>query len=609
MPNNKKVTGSDTVEASPPSTGEMFPLLSGTKSRWLKLLVLGSGVMAMTIILGAFLFILHLRQDAVKQTEHTLSDIDIVVTDQTERTLQTANLVLKDTQKYLEAKGSFSPATFDKTFGTHEMFDLLGGAARSVTQIDAMGVIDSKGKLVITTRLWPTPKIDLSARDYFTEMRDDPSLESIVSEPIESLDQKISIILIAHRLKAPDGSFAGLLTAVIRVDYFTNLYKDIYLGPGTAIALFHRNGLLLARYPQISAIGHKFPGVLNFMQILKHGDSGVIDSSDTITGTPQFIATRALKNYPLAVNVIMSDDTAFAEWRVQRDKVAVAAAIMVGMLLLLSFILSRYLDAYAKLDEARVETLRAVEGRTRAEAANQAKSLFLANMSHEFRTPLNAIIGFSQIIKDQIMGPIGKPVYAEYAKDIWGAGEHLLEIINNLLDISKIDVSKIDLSDEQIDPAEIVRASIATMRLQAANKKIMLTADIPHGLPFIRGDSLRLRQALINLVSNAVKFTQAGHVTVSVACDTASGFSFTVADTGIGMSPAEIVVAMEPFGQIDSTYSKKNEGTGLGLPLAQRLIELHGGRIEIDSIKGVGTTIVVHLPLDRVVRLVPEVAA
>jgi two-component system cell cycle sensor histidine kinase PleC len=119
-------------------------------------------------------------------------------------------------------------------------------------------------------------------------------------------------------------------------------------------------------------------------------------------------------------------------------------------------------------------------------------------MGHEFRTPLNAIIGFSEIIKDQIMGP-GRPVYAEYAKDIWGAGEHLLEIINNLLDISKIEADKTELSNERIDPAEIVSASLAAMRVQAANKKVALKADLPLGIPFIWGDSLRLRQVLIRV--------------------------------------------------------------------------------------------------------------
>jgi signal transduction histidine kinase len=284
-----------------------------------------------------------------------------------------------------------------------------------------------------------------------------------------------------------------------------------------------------------------------------------------------FRETRAILLFGTILGLLI---TSVAGWSVQR------------------FNSRRALDEQALLEE-----------KERAEVANRAKSFFLANMSHELRTPLNAIIGFSQIIKDETMGP-GRPIYANYAKDICGAGEHLLEIINNLLDLSKIEAGKTELNEELSDPSEIVGASLSAMRVQAASKKIALTANIPLGTPFIRGDALRLRQVLINLVSNAVKFTEAGHVTVSVACDAAQGFRFTVADTGIGMSPVEIKKALEPFGQVEHAITKKYEGTGLGLPLAQRLVELHGGHLVIDSVKGVGTTVSVHLPLERVVQSV-----
>src|SRR5208282_6348826 len=131
--------------------------------------------------------------------------LNIVVSDQTERSLQTVDLILKDTQKYLETKGSFSPITFDKTFGTRDVFDLLGSESGGVTQIDAIGLINSKGQVVNFTRFWPIPKLNVSDRDYFTKFRDDPSLESLVSEPFEYKIQKVPVILIAHRLRAPDG--------------------------------------------------------------------------------------------------------------------------------------------------------------------------------------------------------------------------------------------------------------------------------------------------------------------------------------------------------------------------------------------------------------------
>ena len=251
-------------------------------------------------------------------------------------------------------------------------------------------------------------------------------------------------------------------------------------------------------------------------------------------------------------------------------------------------------------DELVTQRVALLEAKEEAERANQVKTRFLANMSHELRTPLNAIIGFSQIIKDGLMGP-GKPIYANYAHDIFHAGEHLLEIINNLLDISKIEAGKTELRDELIDPAKIVDDSIAAMRVQAAAKHIELAADVPPDTPCIRVDTVRMRQVLINLVSNAVKFTESGQVKVSISFDAASGFRFAVADTGIGMAPDEIEKALEPFGQVDNAVSKKYAGTGLGLPLAKMLVMLHGGRLEIASMTDAGTTIAVHLPPERIV--------
>ena len=594
MPNTEATINLNTAGISPPPAGDTSLPPSGIKSRLIKLLAVGSGVMAMVIILGAVLLILQLKHSAVKQTNRTLSNLDIVVTDQTERTLQTADLVLKDTEKFLGTKGQFSLATFDKTFGTHEVFELLGSEAGGVTQIDAIGLIDSKGRVVNFSRFWPIPNLDVSARDYFIKFRDDPSLESMVSEPLQYQDDKTPIILIAHRLRAPDGKFAGLLTAIIRVDYFTNLYKAIYLGPGTAIALFRRDGMLLARYPQVDAIGQQLGPRVKFTEILAHNDSGIVRGTGFLAGEPEFVATRALKQYPLAVNVLMADSAAFAEWRKERNAIAAAAAVMVGLLLFLAFLLSRHLAAYAQLGEARIEALRAAEGRARADAMNQAKSRFLANMSHELRTPLNAIIGFAEMIEGRMVGSLNER-YQEYAADIRMAGEHLLAVVNDILDLSKAEANALKLGREKLDIASIVAEVDRLVREQAEHARVAFHTELPPDLPPVLGDRMRLKQILINLVSNGLKFTPAGgSVTVS-AHDKKDMLVIEVTDTGIGIAEQDIPAALRPFEQIDNGLARKYDGAGLGLPLTKHLVELLGGSLTIRSRINQGTTVAVEL--------------
>ncbi|HEY3916476.1 MAG TPA: ATP-binding protein [Stellaceae bacterium] len=268
-------------------------------------------------------------------------------------------------------------------------------------------------------------------------------------------------------------------------------------------------------------------------------------------------------------------------------------------------------EANARLAEERIRlrhiNVELKQSKERAEAANEAKSQFLANMSHELRTPLNAIIGFSQIIKEQVMGPVGVPRYAEYASDIVSAGEHLLALINNVLDISKIQAGKVDLKEEFVDLHEIVRKSVAAVTTQAQKSKVSLQVDLPPTLPPICADSVALRQILINLLSNAVKFTpEDGVVTVNAERSSNGDLAIVVADTGIGMDDGEIAIALEPFRQVENALTKRHDGTGLGLPIARRLVELHGGRIGIASVKNLGTVIRVYLPADRVLTAVAQ---
>ena len=231
--------------------------------------------------------------------------------------------------------------------------------------------------------------------------------------------------------------------------------------------------------------------------------------------------------------------------------------------------------------------------------ASRAKSDFLARMSHELRSPLNAILGFSEVIADQVFGPQGVDRYEGYAKNIHEAGAHLLALINDILDLSKVEAGELQLTLEPIDLKELIHGSVQLMTPMAEKRGVQLVVDLGRSPLSLVADRRRLRQMVMNVVSNAIKFTLAGGMVMITAHQEQGNIVLDVADSGIGMTPDQIKIALQPFGQVATESPYAQVGTGLGLPIVASLVELHGGQLDIQSTPNVGTTISLTLPKVR----------
>ncbi|MFD2204802.1 sensor histidine kinase [Kiloniella antarctica] len=274
-----------------------------------------------------------------------------------------------------------------------------------------------------------------------------------------------------------------------------------------------------------------------------------------------------------------------------RHKISVKSTDEVGDLI------EGYNRMIDKLEQHEKQQLIYVQG---LEAANRAKTYFLANMSHELRTPLNAILGFSEMIKYEMLGKIDEPRYREYADDIYSSGTLLLDIINDILDMSKIEAGELNLQNEVVDLQEITASCFKIMNGRAERNRITLKSNITPDCPYLYGDNTRLRQLLLNLLSNSVKFTpEGGEVVLSAGVNAKSQIEIIVEDNGMGIPDAKIEEVLKPFIQVDSHLTRQHEGTGLGLPLSKSFMELHEGQFILESKLNKGTKATMIFPSER----------
>ncbi|WP_119421460.1 ammonium transporter [Desertibaculum subflavum] len=258
-------------------------------------------------------------------------------------------------------------------------------------------------------------------------------------------------------------------------------------------------------------------------------------------------------------------------------------------------------EAAVARQSATMEELKLSQART--EQASRAKSTFLANMSHELRTPLNAVIGFSEVLNSELFGPIGNPRYKDYVTDILGSGRHLLQLVDDLLDLSRVEVGEVKMDERPIEPRSWLDGALQMLQPTARKADVTVTGEVDPGIAALHGDERLLRQVVLNLAGNAIKFTEpGGEVAISIRPAPEGGAVLAVADTGIGIRQEDIPRALEPFIQLHPHLTKTKGGAGLGLALVRAFVKLHGGTVEIASREGEGTVVTVNLPAERVER-------
>jgi two-component system, cell cycle sensor histidine kinase PleC len=478
--------------------------------------------------------------------------------------------------------------------------------AVNAQHLGAMAATDEQGKILISSVIDPTGNVDYHDRDYFIAHRDHADLGLLVTGPIRSKLTGSWALAFSRRLNRPDGSFAGVVVGTMKLTLFQQLFDSIDLGGGR-VGLMHAEGRLIIRQPfDAKDIGLDIRSG-QLAEHVAHARSGHYQATSILDGVDNLYAFREIGNLPLFVFARMPIETIFAEWRQKTIATAIALFGLVGLAGILGAALAMELRGRSRAEAAAIEGERrlvvamkqADRARLDAETASRVKSEFLANMSHELRTPLNAIIGFSEVLRDALIGPVDRR-HREYAKDIHDSGRHLLRVINDVLDLSKVEVGRLELCEEPVNIEAVLYECRSLIAEPARKAEVQVIVDTPQDLPLVLGDALRLKQIVLNLVSNAVKFTRAGgRVVVVASTKPDGGIAIAVTDTGIGMNPNEIPKALEPFRQLDSSFARRFEGTGLGLPLAKRLTELHGGTLGIDSAVGFGTTVTLALPPER----------
>jgi len=535
-------------------------------------------VLVLAVLAGAALVAVWLRYGAIADQRIRLDDVAAALSQHAGRTVDSIDVVLG---VLAERIGTLSAAG---TPTAEDLRDLLRDHIAGTPHVRGALFVDARGIGRGDSDAVPPRTLDASDREYF-QYQQQPGRGLFIEAPVFSRVSGRWRIILSRRVQSASGEFLGVIAAGVEPATFADIYRELAIGRTSTMSLLRNDGRLMARHP---------PADQGMGEAVALGEA--MDDRRFVS------VTRTLDRYPLTVLISMPIKAALASWERQVTVIVAATIAALLMLGLIGFVLvdqsDRLESTVAALGAARDEAVRA---RLREEDAGRAKSAFLANTSHELRTPLNAILGFSEVLRDGHVGEL-EPKQRGYAASIHDAGTHLLGLISDLLDMAKIEARELQLRETVLDMADIVAGGIKLTGNRAAERGVIVLPRVEGESIRIRGDAQRLRQIALNLLSNAIKFTAAGgRVWVDASVDAGGRPTLTVSDTGIGMTEEEVQVALTPFQQVENPFTREHEGTGLGLPIVKALVELHGGYLQVESERGVGTRVTVSLPASRLV--------
>jgi signal transduction histidine kinase/DNA-binding response OmpR family regulator len=552
-------------------------------------------ILLLLVVLGTVAIAISVaRTEVTRQWEVQLDNLSLLLAAQTSQEVTSAFLVLDSIVDSVHTSEVGSANELRSKMGTLAHFNSMRDKIRGLPQADVATIVAANGDVINFTRSHPAPVINLADRDYFQEQLKQPRLGVYFSKPVRNKGNGQWTFYLSRRLNGPNGEFIGLALVGFSSTFLSQFYQKINLGSGASVSLYRRDFTLLARWPhveqlmgQVNLTGSSYQVVERMKQRQGVVQTASPRASQGGAEIARMGAVRLIDSYPLIINVTVTDELYLAQWRhFSTVRMLVAAAIVLAMAIVFMVLIRSLKRRERHMEETRVL-------KSAAEAANLAKSEFLALMSHEIRTPLTAIIGFAELMDKPQSGGASSNAAALIVRN----GKHLLRIINDILDISKIEAGHMHLDRLAFSPLELIQGMQAMMDAQAASKGIGFDVAVEYPFPAqVMGDPTRWNQILFNLCSNAVKFTEQGGVRVKLWHDTGrSKLVCNIADTGIGISEDQLVLLFQPFSQADSTIARKYGGTGLGLHLVRQMAGKMGGQVNVISELGRGSVFEVEV--------------